>query len=415
MDRSAKGAGDGGWEASRRFRRGLLIGFSALILGFLAYSFLPRPVAVDLVTVERSGIEVRIAGEGRARIRDPYLVDAPVAGVLRRPELRAGDPVRAGDPLLLIDPPDAALQDGRTRAQLRAQLEGARAEEGAARGEIQAAEAALAEAREVVREAEVLTREGGGSESDLERARALLRSTEALERAARAQAEMAAARVRELQAELSGDPSGDGSGTGPFPLDAPIDGRVLRVYRENGGPVSPGEPLLELGDVDRLELVVELPSRQSLGVRPGLEARITGWGGDSLRARVREVEPSGFTRVSALGLEVQRVRVILDPSGEEGWRRLGPGYRVEVTLLAAAVEDVLRVPVGTAVPRAAGWAVYRATGGGVAGGRLEEIPVEVGRRNRDAVELVSGVEEGDLLVRFPSDRVRDGVRFVRRR
>ena len=415
MARSGKGANTAGWEASRRLRLGLLIGFTALILGFLVFSFLPRPVEVDLVVVERGGVEVRIAGEGRTRLREPYEVDAPVVGLLRRPELRAGDPVRAGDPLLRIDPPEALLRDGRTRAQLQARLEGARADEGRARSAIEAAQAAVVEVREVVREAEVRMREGAGSSSDLERARALLSSAEARERAARAGAEMAAARIRGLEAELAEIPSARPEGPGPVTLAAPVDGRVLRVHRENGGPVTPGEPLLEVGDVEQLELVVELPSERTLGLRPGLEARVTGWGGDPLGARVREVEPSGFSRVSVLGLEVQRVRVVLDPSGEAEWRRLGPGYRVEITILAEEGDDGLRVPVGTAVPRPSGWAVYRATGGGVVGGRLEEIPVEVGRRNRDEVELVSGVDEGDLLVRFPSDRVRDGVRFVRRR
>ena len=411
----AKGAT---WEAPRWLRTGFLVVAGIAVVVVLALAFRPQPVPVDLAVVDRGTVEVAVDEDGRTRVRDRYMVTAPVAATLQRITLEAGDAVEAGDPLARLDGPEAALADPRTQAQLRARLAAAEADVQRARALAEAAESGLFDAREELRIQEVLLAGGSGARSAVDRAGALVRAREAEVRSAGFAVEAARGQVEDLRLALGMGAPAPGSG-GTLELRAPTAGVVLRVHRESGGAVAPGEPLLEIGDPAALEAVVDLLSADAVRVQAGAEATLSGWGGEGLLpARVRRVEPAGFTRVSALGIEEQRVNVILEPvasasaaadaasDGRATWPGLGDGFRVEARILVDRAEDVLRLPAGALFRRGEGWGVFVARNG-----RLAEQEVEVGRRSQAEAEILSGVVVGDQVVVYPSDRVADGVRY----
>jgi len=410
MTESKEGAsgGERRWEAPRWLRTALLILLGVVVVGGLVYALMPQPVPVDLAQVDEGLVEVVVEEDGRTRIRDRYLVSSPVAGTLRRIDLRAGDRVRAGDVMALIDGPEAAIQDARTLEQLRIRLGAAEAGVERARAMAEVAEAGLVEAREELRRQEVLLGTGGGTTSGVERAQALVRAREAELRSSEFGVRAAEGEVEDLRAALTRPP---GTGGEAIQLSAPVDGTILRVHRESGGAVAPAEPLLEMGDPAAIELVVDLLSADAVRVPDGARATIRGWGGeDELEALVRRVEPAGFTRVSALGIEEQRVNVILDPAGDPGtWVRLGDGFRVEARILLDRAEGVVRIPTGALFRRGGEWAAFR-----VEGGRAEEVTVEVGRRSATEAEVLGGLGAGETVIVFPGDRVEDGVRVRER-
>ncbi|TVP42856.1 MAG: HlyD family efflux transporter periplasmic adaptor subunit [Gemmatimonadales bacterium] len=404
--RSASPAGRG-WEAPRWLRTAFLVAAGIAVVAVLAMAFRPQPVAVDLARVDRGTVEVAVEEDGRTRVRDRFVVTAPVAATLRRITLEAGDPVEAGDELARLDGPEAALTDTRTRAQLRARISAAEAGVEGAVAMAEGAEAAAVEAREGLRLQEVLLAGGSGSPSAVERAEAMVRAREAEIRSARFAVEAARGEVEDLRLALAGPDGSEVGGGIPLVLRAPVRGTVLRVHRESGGAVAPGEPLLEVGDAGALEAVVDLLSADAVRISAGAEATLGGWGGEALlSARVRRIEPAGFTRVSALGIEEQRVNVILEPVGDGGWPGLGDGFRIEARILVDRADDVLRVPAGALFRLGTEWAVFVAEGG-----RLRERVVEVGRRSQAEAEILSGVVEGDQVVIYPSDRVAEGVRY----
>ena len=396
------------WEAPRWLRRALLVAVGGGVLAALVLALVPEPLPVEVVTLDRGGVEVTVEEDGRTHVRDRYIVTAPVTGALLRVELRPGDEVAEGQVLAAIGGPEPGIPDARTTEQLRFRVDAAEAAVERARALAQAAEAGLVDAREAVRRLEVLAPVGGGSASALERARALVRAREAELRSATFGIQVAESEAADLRAALERPLSTARSG---LELRSPAEGVVLRVYRESAGAVVPGEPLLEVGDPSGLDVVVDVLSSDAVRIRAGAEAWITGWGGEEeLKARVRMVEPAGFTRVSALGIEEQRVNVVLDPDdASPGWARLGDGFRVEARILVDRVEDALRVPTGALFRRGDGWAVFR-----VDGGRAAEAPIALGRRSQALAEVLSGVQAGDRVIVYPSDRVIDGVRVSER-
>lgn len=393
-------------EAPPWLRTALLIAGGLAVVVVLVLALRPEPVSVDLAEVTRGPVEVAVEEDGRTRVRDLYVVRAPVAGTLRRITLEPGDKVDQGTTLAVLERPESELSDPRTDARLTARLGAAEAAVEQARALAEAADAAIVDAREQVRRHEVLLEQGGTSRSALERAEALLRAREAEARSAEFAVRAAQGEVQDLRAALEA-PGAAAERAGNLTLRSPVAGVILKVHREDAGLATPGEVLVEVGDPSALEIVVDLLSADAVRVPEGAPATILRWGGDEeLTARVRRVEPSGFTQVSALGIEEQRVNVLLDPEGGEAWNRLGDGFRVEARILIERVDDVLRVPAGAPFRRGDGWAVFRA-----AGSRLEVVPVEVGRRNEAEVEIVQGLAEGDHVVVYPGDRVEDGARF----
>lgn len=391
-------------------RRVVRIGLVLLVLGGLLYwAFAPRPVPADFAHVERGTLRVTVEDEGRTRVRQRYVVSAPVPGQMLRIELEPGDPVAAGETILAqFQPTDPALLDVRTRAELEArvraaesQLAGARADRQRVQADLDFARADLARADELVKERVIAPREREASQLQAE---SLARSLEAAEFAvATAQHQLEVARAGLLQTRAGR--------RAPITLRSPVDGVILRRLQESEAVVPAGTPLLEVGDTRDLEIVSDMLSTAAVKVDAGQPATIEQWGGgEALDGVVRRVEPSGFTKISALGVEEQRVNVIIDFAGDPArWQALGDGYRVEVKVVVAERRDVLKVPASALFRDGDGWAVFR-----VIDGRAERRRVTIGQRSGLEAEVVDGLAERDQVVVYPSDAVADGVEVAAR-
>jgi HlyD family secretion protein len=386
----------------------------ALAVGLvLVWALLPKPVPVDLEAVTRGPLAVTVDEEGETRVRDRFVVSAPVAGKVLRIELEPGDAVRAGETVLAtFQPGDPALLDARTRAEAEARVRAAQSalgRAGAERDRLAAEqELAAAEAERVRRLAaeEIVSREQLDAAVTRERSAAeALAAAEFAAASARHELERARASLLQAGGEVA-------AGGGPLTLRSPIDGVVLRRHRESEAVVAAGEPLLEVADPAKLEIVSDLLSTDAVRVSPGDRALIEQWGGGAaLSGVVRRVEPSGFTKVSALGVEEQRVNVIVDFEDPRGaWERLGDGYRVELAIVVWEEADALRVPTGALFRAPDGsWAAYSAEDG-----RIVQKSVDIGHRNDLHAEVLSGLAEGDRVAVHPSDAVGEGVEFVER-
>jgi HlyD family secretion protein len=379
---------------------------AAAIAG-LVWLMRPAPVRVELGAVDRGPLEVTVDEEGRTRVRHRYVVAAPVSGRLDRIELDEGDAVAAGDVVARVAP---APLDPRSIAQAQAQLEAALAGRREAQARVSQARAALAQAERELARARTLAAESTLSAQALEQAE-LARTSRAEElRAAREGEDAAAHQVEAARAALLAAGGGEagaahGSADSHVRVRTPAAGRVLRVFEESARVVAVGTPLVEVGDPADLEIVVDVLSADAVKVRPGAEMRLEAWGGEeTLRATVRLVEPSGFTKLSALGVEEQRVNVIgdfVEPPGA-----LGDGYRLEARIVVWSGADVLRCPASALFRRGDQWHVFAADGG-----RARLVPVQVGHRGVDAVEILSGLDPGAPVILHPTDKLADAVRI----
>jgi HlyD family secretion protein len=371
-------------------------------------------VTVDIATVSRAPLTVEVDEDGMTRVRDRFIVAAPIGGNLARIELEAGDAVTRDQVIGHVLPPNPALLDPRSRDEATARLAASQAHQREADTAIARATAARDAA---IREAErgrKLVASGAITASERERLelaeQLAVADREAAELGQRAAtAEVAAARAvlgdgpRRLEA-LGGR---RGAGSTAFPITAPIGGRVLRVVRDSAGPVVAGAALLELADPKALEVTVDVLSSDAARTAPGMLVELEGWGGERmLPGRVRLVEPSGFTRISALGVDEQRVKivVVLDDVPPS----LGDGFRVEARIVIWR-GDTLIVPASAVFRDRERWAVYA-----VEGDHARLVPVELGRRGRLDVEIAHGLAVGATVVVHPSDLVRDGVAVVPR-
>jgi HlyD family secretion protein len=385
----------------------------ALLAG-LAWAFAPRPVPVDLTVAERGPLTVTIDEEGETRVRDVYTLSAPVAGRQRRVELEVGDRVVAGDTIAVeIQPIDPELLDVRSEREARAAVQAAEAAQARAAAELERAEADLEYAQTELQRQQGLMDQGAVSERELDAAQREYRTARAAVATARAALQQATFELDRARARLVSPTEAreDGGADCCIPVRSPVTGRVLRVLHESAGVVQAGEPLLEIGDPEDLEIVVDLLSADAVKVSPGDRALIEEWGGEgALGGRVRRVEPYGFTKVSALGIEEQRVNVVIDfTDPRETWSRLGHGYRVEARIVVWEREDVLQIPLSALFRRGEDWAVF-AVEDGVA--RLRTV--ERGQHDGLRVEILGGLDAGDRVVRYPSDQIRDGVRIEQR-
>jgi HlyD family secretion protein len=362
----------------------------ALVAGALVYAFLPQPVPADLAKVARGALRVTVDDEGRTRVKEVYVVSAPLAGRVLRIERHVGDPVKAGETVLAtIQPTAPTFLDLRGKAQAEAAVHAAEAALRLAEAELTRAQAELEFARsDLTSEAAVAAAEAAlrVKTFDLETARASL--IEPGNEAGMRREEGCCVSVR-----------------------APVDGRVLRLVQESEAVIAAGAPLVEIGDPRDLEVVVDLLSRDAVRVREGAEVEIDQWGGDvTVAGRLRRIEPTGFTKVSALGIEEQRVNVIIDFTDPPAdWQSLGHGYRVEAHIVVWQGEDVLKVPVSALFRHGEAWAVFA-----LADGRARLRTLEVGHRNALAAEVLAGLEEGEQVVLYPSDRLFDGAAVTAR-
>lgn len=373
------------------------------------WAFRPQAVPVDMAQVTRGPLEVTVGDDGRTRIIDVYTVSAPVSGTVQRAPGSVGDRVEAGrTAVAMIRPAAPAFLDARSRREAEAALAAAEAAVRLAEAQAAEARAELDLARSEQRRVEELARRNVVSERIFEEANAGVRRAEARLDIAAATLEMRQREMDSARARLIGPETGAGAENGDccVVVTAPVDGEILTIHHESEAVVAAGTPLVEIGDPAALEVVAELLSADAVRVAQGAEARVEGWGGPPLAARVRRIEPSGFTKVSTLGIEEQRVRVILDLPGPAGERPgLGHGYRVVVAIVVERHDDVPLVPLGALFRQGADWAVFTVG----ADGRAALRRVELGARDARSALVSAGLAEGERVILHPSDRVADGV------
>ncbi len=394
-------------------RRVVLAALAAAALAATVLALLPSPLPVETAPAATGPLTVSIDEEGRTSARDRYTVAAPTAGRLERVELRAGDSVTRGQVLAVLhlaplDPREREAAGGRLRAAEALRLE---AIENLARAKADAAQATRDRER-----AKQLYEKGYSALQELEQAASAETAAAKGAEAARFRVEAAASEVAVAKAALLAGEGGVADERRRISLRAPVDGRVLRVLEQSERVVPAGTPILEIGDASRLEIVIEVLSTDAVRVRPGMPVNLAGWGGEgTLPATVRTVEPAAFTKVSALGVEEQRVRVIADIAGPPG--PLGDGYRVEARIVTWSADAVLKVPASAIFRRAAVRAARRGEGGWrfvVADDRARLRPVEPGHRTAAEVEILKGVAAGELVVLHPQNELSDGVRVATR-
>jgi HlyD family secretion protein len=388
---------------------------AGLVAGTLAYGFWPQPLPVDVAVIERGPIRVTVDGEGKARVRNVYIVSAPLAGRITRVDLKAGDEVEANRTLITsLEETDPAFLDARTRAKLEAQLRAAEASFNLAKAELEQARAALAFSKSELQRSETLFERGTVTARGLEQAKLDLQTHETRVAAAQAAQAMRHFEVEMARAALIEPGEGEfysASARCCIPVRSPVDGRVLRVLRESETVVQAGEPLIEIGNPTDLEIVVDLPSSEAVRIPADAAVAIEAWGGvQALSGRVRQVEPSAFTKVSALGIEEQRVNVIIDLNEPPAARRaLGHGFRVLAKVVVYAAEDAVLVPAGALFREERHWAVFVAVDG-----RARLRQVEIGANDGRLAEVSDGLSEGESVVVYPNDRINDGVRIAPR-
>jgi HlyD family secretion protein len=386
--------------------------FGALVILLLVWAFTPGPVPADFAQVTRGSLDVAIEEEGETRVRDRFVVSAPLPGRLQRIELEPGDPVKAGETVVArLLPTDPVLLDVRTRSELQARVRAAQTSVGTARADRERLAADLDFARRDLKRAEGLWNAGLASREQFDAAQRAVRTLEEGLRAAEfaiktAEYQRDVARAGLLQSQGQGR-----QGATAVSLRSPVDGVLLRRLQESETVVQPGQPLVELGELTRMEVVSDLLSTDAVRVQPGHHVFLEQWGGDAaLRGRVRRVEPSGFMKISALGVEEQRVNVIIDFDDPiDAARRLGDGYRVEVRIVIWSKDKVLKVPVSSLFRHEGGWAVFR-----LENERAVRRAVRIGQRNGVEAEVLSGLTAGETVVAYPSDDVQDGVKVVAR-
>ncbi len=380
----------------------------------LMYVFRPQPVPVEVAEVTRGPMQVTVEEDGQTRIRERYIVSAPLAGQLQRIVLDPGDPVTAQETLLaLIDPTDPSLLDVRAQAEAEARVR--MAEAAVARAEALFERAGI-EHNFAIREHERVVeahRSGAAAGArEVDEAKMRLETAQQEEHSARFALDIARFELEQAQAALLHTrPGGEPEDAAGFPIISPVNGAVLRLFQESMAVVAAGTPLLEVGDPADLEVVVDVLSTDAVRIEHGDSVIIERWGGDEpLRGAVRLVEPAAFTKISSLGVEEQRVNVIIDIlSPVEERASLGDAYRVEAAIILWEDESVLRVPAGALFRDGEEWRVFT-----IKEGRAVEQPIELGHRNASEAEVLAGLAEGDRVVAYPSDRVRNGARVAPR-
>ena len=385
-------------------RRAILLLLALATLGLAVWALMPRPVEVEVATVTARTITVTVTEEGEAEIREVFTVSAPIAGRMQRIGLHAGDAVTAGDAVAMLGPVAPALLDARSRAVAEAGLAAAEAAVELAKAQLAQAEAALAfRVTEADRSIALFDR-GAIPRHQLDFALLERDTATALVDSARATAAMRA-RERDSAAAVL-----DGVGAGAeqaccVPVTAPVSGRVLRVLTEDDQVVAAGTPLLALGDPGDLVLRVDLLSRDAVRVRPGAPTLITGWGGPDLVAEVAQIEPTAVTRTSALGIDEQRVEVVLRLTGDpKDWQGLAHGYRVVAQISVLTVQDALAIPIGALFRDGADWATFV-----VRDNRARIQTIVLGERDDTHSQVLEGLKPGDQVILHPSDRVLDGT------
>ena len=391
------------------WRRRIFLGALVVVIAVgLFFGFRPQPVAVDVGAAARGPMRVTIEQEGRTRVVDRYVIAAPIAAYAQRIELDVGDTVDLGTPLVHLEPLRADVLDPRQRAEAEARVAAAKAAVSTAEQNVEAAKAAADLAQKeyervhALRAAGHLTQEAEDrAAAEKERSKAQLRSAQFAVNTAHYDMEAARSALR-----YAAEPAATRK---PVIIRAPVAGRVLKIPHKSEGPVTLGQPLIEIGDPRALEVEVDVLSADAVRLHTGTKVEFERWGGDStLEGKVRMVEPEAFTKVSALGVEEQRVWVIIDfTSPAAQWQKLGDGYRVDANFILWEDNNVLQVPASALFRNGDKWTLFM-----VQDGRAVKRQVQVGQRNGLHAQILSGIKEGDQVIVHPDDQVKDGVRVA---
>lgn len=379
-----------------------------LVLGFIVYAFLPKPVPVDLVFAKHGPLRVTVDEDGKTRVKERYVISAPLNGLLLRISLKEGDRVETGKtPVAVIEPRISEFLDARTTAQAEARVKAAKAARQRAVHDLGQFKVEMEYAGTQLERMKRLFARKMVSRKDLddaeERARFTKENLNSAQFAVRvAEFELEQARATLLQ---TGTPAPEAGNPPQFTVMSPIDGAVLRVFQESETPVTAGTRLVEIGNTSDVEVVIDVLSSDAVRIRPGARTILEHWGGDApLEGRVRKIEPGGFTKISALGVEEQRVNVIADLTGPvEKWNGLADGYRVDARVVVSELADVLKIPAGALFRQAGEWSVFV-----VEDGKARVRPVKIGEQNDLEAEIRDGLKENDRVIVYPGDKVKDG-------
>lgn len=384
---------------------------AVMIIGLLVWGYWPQAILVEMATAKLAPLTITIEEEGRTRVIDRYIISAPVDGVACRVQLNVGDSVEKDQVLLGITPLESQVLDPRSRAQAQAQVEAARSALQAAKEQARSASSLAQFADTELKRLQPLAEKQIISREVFDKATTEAQTTAAAKRSADFNVEVARYELQAAKTVLEYTAGSSVEAAERVPVRSPITGKILKLVRECEGPVRTGEPLLEVGDPAALEVEVDVLSADAVKIKPGMKVLFDRWGGDQpLQGTVRIIEPVGFTKISALGVEEQRVLVISDfSSPAEQWQRLGDGYRVEAQFILWHEEDVLQVPASSLFRYQDGWAVFVANGK-----TAERRAVKVGQRNGLIAQILDGVKEGETVINHPNDQVEDGSRVEAR-
>lgn len=409
--RLGQSRGKRGRSLERWIKRGFLLALAGGLVALLVVAMLPKPALVDVAAAERAELRVTVDEDGATRVKDRYVVSAPLTGSLARIELDPGDPVKQGDLIARIVPLAPALLDERTKLSAEARVAATLAAQRQSSALVERAKAHQDFVKKDGERQRSLFAEGAVAKDSVDQAELAQRTAAADLDSAKFGAKVADYEVEMARAALGrlGKKAKPGAEEQLLVM-APVAGRVLKVLHKSEGVVQAGTPLVELGDPRALEAVADVLTSDAVRIHPGSSALLVEWGGPPLPARVRIVEPSAFTRLSALGVEEQRVNVVLEPAGPvEAWQHLGDGYRVKAEIVTEENPNALQVPASAVFRHDSGWAVFR-----IEGEVARLNPIVLGLRTQRRVEVTEGLEAGTRVVLHPSDRIRDGVQIEAR-
>lgn len=389
------------------FGRVLFIIVIAAVLTLAIWVMIPRPVAVVTATVIKGKFVATIDDDGKTRIRERYIVAAPLSGRLSRVRLKTGDQVKADDAIATLMPSLAPLLDPRSRREAEERLGAAEAGRERSKAVVERAQAQAAQAKNDLERARTLTERGASTAQALERANTALRVAERELRAAEFQDHAAEHEMEQAKALLVQYRNGGDTPPDRWVVTAPVSGLVLKVAQESETVVQGGTPILEIGDPHDLEVVVDVLSTDAVEIVPDAEVAIDNWGGPGVLAgRVRRVEPAAFTKISTLGVEEQRVNVLIDlVSPAKDWIGLGDAYQVDARITVFSRDDATIIPNGALFRTGDQWNVYV-----VADGRAQLRAVKLLRRSGRAAAVSAGLQPGERVIVYPSDRVAPDVR-----
>jgi HlyD family secretion protein len=386
-------------------KRSIYIAGGVALFGAIVAAWVPKPLPAESAISARGAMRVTVDEDGQARVKDRYVVSAPLSGSLARIELDPGDSVKQGQVLVRIAPVQPALLDTRARSSAEARLAQALASQKQSQVQIERAQTNFDQAKTDLERNQRLFERGAGSRQEFEQAQINERRTTAELESQKFGARVADFEVEMARATLVRLPGSRETGS-QLEIPSPVGGRVLKVMHKSEGVVQPGTQLLEVGDPAALEVVVDVLTSDAARISPGAPVTLDRWGGPPIEGHVRRVEPSAFTRLSALGVEEQRVNVLIDlTSPRADWAALGDGYRVEAHIVVWQSNDVVRVPASAVFRGENSWQLFR-----IVDGQARLTPVELGQRTTREVQVVKGLAGGEKVIVHPGDKIADGVK-----